>query len=55
MLVSLQDAEYKNYKICEDTKKLKLKTALCMQETSGLGNALSKCHITREVSVKQCL
>ncbi|DBA96820.1 TPA: hypothetical protein ACH3X3_012983 [Trebouxia sp. C0006] len=51
----LQDAEYKNYKICEDTKKLKLKTALCMQATSGLGNALSKCHITREDFEQACI
>ena len=55
MLVSLQDAEYKNYQIREDTRQLKLKTALCMQATSGLGNALSKCHITHEVRVIQCL
>ncbi len=55
MLVSLQDAEHKNYRIHEDTRQLKLKTELCMQAMSGLGNALSKCHITHEVSVKQCL
>ncbi|DBA96824.1 TPA: hypothetical protein ACH3X3_012987 [Trebouxia sp. C0006] len=51
----LQDAEYKNYQIREDTRQLKLKTALCMQATSGLGNALSKCHITHEDFEQACI
>ena len=55
MLVPLQDTEYRYNRIREDTKQLKLKTALCLQATSHLGNALSKCNITHEVSVRQFL
>ncbi|DBA75982.1 TPA: hypothetical protein ACH3X2_008916 [Trebouxia sp. C0005] len=39
----------------EDTKQLKLKTALCLQATSDMGNALSKCHNTHEEFEQACM